>query len=113
MAEPNDDLQQPLIEIITEEKPYYVVASIVINYTLAKQYVTNGLTEMNSIRMGNSLNQQLKRWNKHLPVSWSQFCIKVNKNSFHRFVTTQMIVEKFAKDDAQCSFVQAKMEKWC
>ena len=113
LAEAHDDLQPPMIEIITEEKAKHIVASILINYTLAKEHAIRGLTEMYSTRMCEALMMQLNWWNSTLPISWSEFFVKVSKTSFHRFVTGQVVLERKVMGNAQCSFSCAKKEGWC
>ena len=113
LATSHDQLQQPMIEIITEEKAQYIVASILINFTLAKEYAIHGLTQMHTVRMCNALMTQLNWWRCNLQISWHQFFMKVNKNSYHRFVSGQVILEKRVTSDIQCSFAFAKREGWC
>ena len=113
LAESNDHLQQPMIEIITEEKAQYIVASILVNYTLAKEYAIRGLTEMHTIRMCNSLMMQINWWQSALPIQWYQFFMKANRKSFHRFVSGQVILERKVMDDVQCSFEYAVKEGLC
>ena len=113
LAEAHEDSRPPMIEIITEEKAEHIVASILINYTLAKEYAICGLTKMYTTRMCETLMMQLNWWNSSLPISWSEFFVKMNKTSFHRFVSGQVLLERRVMGDAQCSFSYAQKEGWC
>ena len=113
LAQSNDHFQQPMIEIITEEKAEYIVASILVNYSLAKEYAVRGLTEMHTIRMCNALMMQLNWWQSNLRIKWYEFFMKANRKSFQRFISGQVILERKIMGDAQCSFAYAKKEGWC
>ena len=108
MAESSDFFQQPMIEILTEEKAQYVVASILVNCTLIKEFYTGRHTA----RMLASLVQQYVYWRKCFSPSWSEMFTKVNKNAFNRFFTAQLILPRDVYG-GQCSFTQAKSTGLC
>ena len=100
-----------MIEIVTEEKEKSVVASIMINETVAQQHAENDLGPSNIRVLADTMNMLYNSF-LSLDLRWSYYCIDINKDVKHKMLHSQIVLKK-QETPSQVSLHEAKQIGLC